>query len=202
VKVIGIIPARYASTRFPGKPLIDIHGKSMIQRVFEQCQKSNLDEVWVATDDVRIEANVQAFGGNVVMTSKDIPNGSERCRIAFKEINSNADAFINIQGDEPIMSPNNINLLIDLLKKDEVQIGTLIQIEEDEDDLVNPNRVKVVIDQEQRAMLFSRSVIPFPRTKPQDLNRHIHIGIYAFKSQILDDLQKIKPTAIESLQSN
>ena len=188
MKVIGIIPARYASSRFPGKPLVDIKGKPMIQRVYEQAIASELEEVYVATDDERIEKVVESFGGKVVLTSKDIRNGSERCIVAFKKVGKDADAFINVQGDEPLIDPKSINELVDLIKQDGVDIATLIRTEEDEDEIVDPNRVKVVVDKKGRALLFSRSVIPFPRKKTLHLKRYIHLGIYAFKSSILDTL--------------
>ncbi|MEM7160832.1 MAG: 3-deoxy-manno-octulosonate cytidylyltransferase [Bacteroidota bacterium] len=200
MKVIGIIPSRFGSTRFPGKPLIDIHGKSMIQRVYEQCLKSELDEVWVATDDNRIKEEVISFNGQVVMTSPDISNGSERCRVAFRMIQSDADAFINIQGDEPCISPQSINALIQTLKQEEVRIATLIRKEEDEDEIVDPNRVKVVIDKNGKALFFSRSVIPFPRKKPSDLIRYIHVGIYGFKSDCIDELDGMMQSAEEKAE--
>ncbi|NND77734.1 MAG: 3-deoxy-manno-octulosonate cytidylyltransferase [Flavobacteriales bacterium] len=197
MKVIGIIPARYASSRFLGKPLVVIRGKSMIQRVYEQARLSKLDEVWVATDDARIYDEIKKCGGNVIMTEEDIPNGSARCRAAFKEIGKGAEAFINIQGDEPFIHPDSINTLISLLRNGNVSIATLIQEEKDEDDIVDPNRVKVVIDKAGKALLFSRSVIPFPRTKPEGLKRYVHLGIYGFKAEILDQLEQLKTSPEE-----
>jgi len=200
MKIIGIIPARYASTRFPGKPLIDIKDKTMIQRVYEQAAQSNLSEVWVATDDERIKSEVLSWGGKVLMTPESIPNGSERCRFAFKEIGKDADGFINVQGDEPLIHPESINQVIGLLEKDEVQIATLIRTETDEDEIVDPNRVKVVIDRMGRALLFSRSVIPFPRKKPEDLVRYVHIGIYGFKGEVISKLEQLETSPEEKAE--
>ena len=191
MKIIGIIPARFDSSRFPGKPLIDIYGKSMIRRVYEQALKSDLEEIWIATDDERIYDEARSFNGNVVMTSPSIKNGSERCRIAFEDIGGNADGFINVQGDEPLINPKSINLLKKLLSNKHISIATLIKEENDPVALNDPNRIKVVCDKNGMALLFSRSIIPYPRQNSKELKRYTHIGIYGFKRDVVSQLNEL-----------
>ena len=164
--ILGIIPARYASSRFPGKPLADINGKYMVQRVFEQASKA-LDNVVVATDDQRIYDAVLSFGGKVVMTSDKHPSGTDRCAEAVrnyeKTYGQNIDVVINIQGDEPFIAEKQINLLAGLFANPKVQIATLVKPVDDEQTLFNPNKPKVVVDKNGKALLFSRQTIPHIR---------------------------------------
>ena len=166
MKFIGIIPARYASTRFPGKPLADLAGKPMIQRVYEQVQNV-LDSVCVATDDNRIEAAVQAFGGNVIMTSDQHKSGTDRCYEAYCKIGDGYDVVVNIQGDEPFIQPEQIEILKACFIDDSIQIATLVKPFRPDDDfettLFNANSPKVVLNKKNEAMYFSRSIIPYMR---------------------------------------
>lgn len=164
MKILGIIPARYASSRFPGKPLIDLNGKSMIQRVYEQAFKASfLTQVVVATDDQRIFDHVIEFGGMAVMTSSEHRSGTDRCAEVLSKTTKHVDAVINIQGDEPFIQPEQIDLLARLFEDDSVEIGTLIKPLHDTADLSNPNIIKVVIDTQRNGIYFSRSPIPFVR---------------------------------------
>jgi 3-deoxy-manno-octulosonate cytidylyltransferase (CMP-KDO synthetase) len=195
-KSIGIIPARYASTRFPGKPLVDITGKSMIQRVYEQVTQSNLDKVIVATDDARIYAAVQNFGGAVVMTGKH-ENGTARCIEAFFKETETYHILVNIQGDEPFIAPEQINAALSAFEVSDTQIATLAKQIKSLEDLLNPNVVKVVFSNPiaeniYNALYFSRSPIPFVRDLPQEAwlaQEHFykHIGLYAFSRSFLVD---------------
>lgn len=203
MKIIGIIPARYASTRFPGKPLVDIGGKSMIQRVYEQAKKtSSLSAVVVATDDARIENHVNSFGGEVVMTSEAHQSGTDRCFEAIQKFCSNADIVINIQGDEPFIQPEQIDLVASCFDTEEVQIATLVKKITAEQDLFNVNIPKVVLNTKGDAIYFSRQTIPFLRGKEtsQWLGIHTfykHIGIYAYRTQILAEITRLNPSSLE-----
>jgi 3-deoxy-manno-octulosonate cytidylyltransferase (CMP-KDO synthetase) len=207
MKILGIIPARYASTRFPGKPLVDIRGKSMIQRVFEQAQKAHsLADVVVATDDERIKEHVKKFGGNVVMTSTNHPSGTDRCHEALLKYSSQADIVINIQGDEPFISPNQIDLLASCFKNEATQIATLIKKITTAEELFNENIPKVVTDIHRKAIYFSRQTIPFLRGKNKDLwlKEHTfykHIGIYAYKTNVLSELVKLNTSLLENAEA-
>ncbi|WMX12976.1 3-deoxy-manno-octulosonate cytidylyltransferase [Aureispira sp. CCB-E] len=193
-KSIGIIPARYASTRFPGKPLIDIAGKSMIQRVYEQAMQSNLDKVIVATDDARIYQAVQNFGGTVVMTGLH-ENGTSRCIEAYLKETTTYDILVNIQGDEPFIAPSQINSILSAFNVPDTPIATLAKQIDNLDDLLSPNVVKVVFSTPiaagiHNALYFSRSPIPFVRDLPQEAwltQQHFykHIGLYAFSRSFL-----------------
>ena len=206
MKFLGIIPARYASTRFPGKPLADMLGKPMIQRVYEQVQHVT-DEICVATDDMRIEAAVKAFGGNVIMTSESHRSGTERCYEAFRQIGGDYDIIINIQGDEPFIQPEQIELLKKcFLKTPDTQIATLVKALNPtcdfQKDLLNPNSPKVVINHNQEALYFSRSIIPYIRDKEQLkwLESHIfykHIGLYAYKAEVLKEIVRLPQSSLE-----
>ena len=205
MKFLGIIPARYASTRFPGKPLADIGGKMMIQRVFEQV-KTCLDEVYVATDDERIATAVRGFGGQVVMTSHQHRSGTDRCLEAVQIINGDFDVVINIQGDEPFIHPEQIEGLKDCFISSETEIATLIKPITSAVEITNINRPKVVINQNQEAMYFSRSAIPFVRdSKPEEwINRNTfysHIGMYAYRYDILLELTKLPTGILEKAES-
>lgn len=206
MKVLGIIPARYNSSRFPGKPLIDIAGKTMIQRVVEQAAKSELiDEVVVATDDQRIFEHVQSFGGNVMMTSENHMNGTERCGEVI-ETYADFDIVINIQGDEPLIQPEQLGKVIALFEDDKVEIGSLCKKLTDADDLFNPNRIKVVKNAANDGLYFSRGAIPFQkdqkRTKWLDNADYFkHIGIYAWRLNTLKKLLQLPISQLEQLES-
>lgn len=211
MKVLGIIPARYASTRFPGKPLAIIHGKTMIQRVYEQVKKSSaVSEAVVATDDHRIEEQVLSFGGKVVMTSDTHRTGTDRCLEAAKKIMQQSgidyDVTINIQGDEPFIDPSQIDKVASCFLKPEVQIATLVKKLFMQDELFNPNIIKVVVDKNNRALYFSRSPIPYLRGKePSEwLNNHNyykHIGIYAYRSEVHVRIALLAPSPLEIAES-
>jgi len=202
MRVTGIIPSRYASTRFPGKPLADIGGKTMIRRVYEQASQSkSLSEVIVATDDERIFKEVENFGGKAVMTSPDHKNGTERCaEVAAK---TDSDVIINIQGDEPFIEPVQIDLLADCFSEADTQIATLIRKIDWDDELRNPSRIKVVLNKKNEAMYFSRSIIPNPISKQHfdELEFYLHIGIYGFRKEVLMELVKLPPTPLEGTES-
>jgi 3-deoxy-manno-octulosonate cytidylyltransferase (CMP-KDO synthetase) len=198
MKIIGIIPARYASTRFPGKPLINISGKSMIRRVWDQASKSTLHQLYVATDNAKIYDHVKAFGGKALMTSPDHPNGTSRCQEALEMISAsgmetNIHAVINIQGDEPFINPQQIDQVSLLFSDTAVEIATLARQITDENILLDHNVVKVVIEKKGRALYFSRQPIPFVRgIDPRDWVRshtfYKHIGIYGYKTDVLQKI--------------
>ncbi len=203
MKIIGIIPARYASTRFPGKPLIDIGGKSMIQRVYEQAKKTSLlTDVIVATDDIRIEKHVIDFGGKVVMTNETHQSGTDRCFEAIQKFDKSADIVINIQGDEPFIQPEQIDLVASCFDSPEVQIATLVKKTGSYEDLFNVNIPKVVLSTKGDAIYFSRQTIPFIRGKQENewLDSHTfykHIGIYAYRTKILAEITCLQQSSLE-----
>lgn len=207
MNVIGIIPSRYASTRFPGKPLTDIMGKSMVQRVYEQAKKSELlQEVFVATDDERIQQHVQAFGGNAVMTSQLHPSGTDRCHEAIEKINIPCDVVINIQGDEPFIEPEQIDNLARCFTDEQVYIATLVRKLSDMAHIQNSNRIKAVIDKNDFALYFSRQAIPFVNNVNdehwvKEFTFYQHIGIYAYRKQTLSEITKLKPSMLEKAES-
>jgi 3-deoxy-manno-octulosonate cytidylyltransferase (CMP-KDO synthetase) len=206
MKVVGIIPARYASTRFPGKPLALIKGKPMIQRVYEQALKSKLDAVVIATDDVCIADAVMDFGGQYVMTSPNHRSGTDRCCEALDLLKTKYDAVVNIQGDEPFIDPKQIDLLVDLIVRDDTPLASLAKRIDDADELFSPNAVKVVVNQEGNAMYFSRNPIPFMRNVDRDdwLAKgrfYKHIGIYAYKADVLHQVAHMEPSALEQAES-
>lgn len=206
MKVLGIIPARYASTRFPGKPLIDIQGKSMIQRVYEQALKaSSLDKVIVATDDERIAEAVRSFGGEFIMTGSGHQSGTDRCAEVSQQL-ADFNIVVNIQGDEPFINPKQIDLLVSCFDQPDVQLATLIKEIHTEEELFNHNIPKVVINGKQEAIYFSRHTIPYIRNaeKEQWLNTHQfykHIGIYGYKATVLHQLTKLQPSSLEIAES-
>ncbi|MCB0509885.1 MAG: 3-deoxy-manno-octulosonate cytidylyltransferase [Bacteroidetes bacterium] len=201
MRVLGVIPARMASTRFPGKALVDIAGKSMLQRVFEQARKSPfLNEIIIATDHEDIFKAAQSFGAKVMMTSTKHQNGTERCAEVLANLNSNFDILINIQGDEPFFDPQNIESLLSCFKQEEVQIASLVKRIEREEDISNPTVVKVVFNEKMKALYFSRAAIPFDREKV-GISFHKHIGIYAFRAEPLKDLVVLKPSRLESIEN-
>lgn len=206
MKVIGIIPSRYGSTRFPGKPLAMIKGKTMIQRVCEQAWKSKLDAVVVATDDMRIAEEVLGFGGKYVMTDPRHQSGTDRCFEALHILETEYDAVVNIQGDEPFIDPEHINLLVDLISRDDTQLASLAKKIQDEDDLFGSNKVKVVMDKAGNALYFSRNPIPYMRNVDRKLwmkkgTFYQHLGLYAYKTDVLRQIAMMKPTALEKAES-
>ena len=206
MKVIGIIPSRYGSTRFPGKPLAMIKGKTMIQRVCEQAWKSKLDAVVVATDDMRIAEEVLGFGGKYVMTDPRHQSGTDRCFEALHILETEYDAVVNIQGDEPFIDPEHINLLVDLISRDDTQLASLAKKIDDEDDLFGSNKVKVVMDKAGNALYFSRNPIPYMRNVDRKLwmkkgTFYQHLGLYAYKTDVLRQIAMMKPTVLEKAES-
>jgi 3-deoxy-manno-octulosonate cytidylyltransferase (CMP-KDO synthetase) len=206
VQIIGIIPARYASTRFPAKALADIGGKSMIQRVYEQAIKSpNLSRVLVATDDERIQKHVESFDGEVIMTSTTHQSGTDRCFEALQKSGEKADYVINIQGDEPFILPAQITRLSEVLNGS-VELATLIRKIESEEVLFSPNTPKVVVNNDMNVLYFSRQTLPYLRDVPQEewLNRHTfykHIGIYAYRTDILAEITKLPVSSLEKAEA-
>jgi len=207
---IVIIPSRYESTRFPGKPLADIGGKPMIQRVYEQAAKA-ISEVWVATDDQRIVDTVKKFDGNVVMTSTEHRSGTDRCAEAVLKASEitgkNYDVVINVQGDEPFMQPDQIELITECFNASpSTQIATLIQPILKNEDIFRSDMVKVILDNEQNAIYFSRSPIPYiVRTDEskwlENYSFYGHVGLYAYRNDILQKLSKLKEGLLEKVES-
>ncbi|HEV7348112.1 3-deoxy-manno-octulosonate cytidylyltransferase [Telluribacter sp.] len=206
MKILGIIPARYASSRFPAKALVEISGKSMIQRVYEQAaQATRLEQVVVATDDARIFSHVQEFGGRAVMTSPDHQSGTDRCFEALQAIGMQADYVINIQGDEPFIHPNQIDRLAEVLDQ-QTELATLVKVIEDEEILFNPNVPKVVLTRQQQVLYFSRQTVPYLRGLPSSdwLSSHTfykHIGIYAYRTDILAAITRLPVSALEKAEA-
>ncbi len=208
MKFIGIIPARYASTRFPGKPLKLLGGKPIIQRVYEQVSDV-LDDVYVATDDERIEATVKAFGGKVVMTSTSHRSGTDRCYEAYTKIGAEFDVIINIQGDEPFIQQEQLETVKACFDDETTQIATLVKPFTEADGLTaleNPNSPKVVVDSRMHALYFSRSVIPYLRslTPEKWLSAHTfykHIGLYAYRAEVLKAITAMPQSVLEIAES-
>lgn len=205
MKFIGIIPARYASTRFPGKPLAVLGGKTVIQRVYEQAT-SVLDEAWVATDDDRIYQAVEAFGGRAVMTRPDHKSGTDRIEEAAEKIGTDADVIINIQGDEPFIQPSQINTLMQLFDNTDTQIGTLGKKFESMEAAKSPNSPKIVTDLQGFALYFSRSVIPFVRgIEQEEWMTHFpylkHLGLYAYRREVLGEVTQLPQSPLELAES-
>jgi len=205
----GIIPARYASSRFPGKPLALIGNKTMIQRVYDQACKS-LDIVYVATDDKRILDAVLNFGGQVVMTSTEHQSGTDRCDEAVERIISETgnriDIAVNIQGDEPFIRPEQINLLVSCFSDMSVSIATLVRRSEPGEDVFNPNQPKVVVNLNGDAIYFSRTAIPFIRDAEMEQwsTKHTyykHIGLYAYKTDTLKKITLLPGSSLEIAES-
>ena len=205
MKFIAVIPARYASTRFPGKPLAVLGGKTVIQRVYEQAV-SVLPEAYVATDDERIFQAVEAFGGRAVMTRADHKSGTDRIEEAVEKIATGADVIINIQGDEPFIQPSQIETLMQLFDDPATQIGTLGKRFETIDAVRNPNSPKIVTDNRGFALYFSRSVIPYIRGIETDewLTHYPflkHLGIYAYRREVLAEVTRLPQSALEKAES-
>jgi 3-deoxy-manno-octulosonate cytidylyltransferase (CMP-KDO synthetase) len=208
MNIIGIIPARYNSTRFPGKPLADIDGKSMIQRVYEQSIKSKrLSRVIIATDDERIFNHIRDFGGNAVMSSPQHQSGTDRCAEIINADHENTwDAVVNIQGDEPYIHPEQIDLLCECLDQPSVKIATLVKKITSPDELFNHNNVKAVMNKRQEVIYFSRSPIPYNRNFPeQDWLKYSvyykHIGIYGYHTPVLLEISELAKTNLEITES-
>ena len=208
LRFVAIIPARYASTRFPGKPLVDIGGKTMIQRVYDQVSKV-LDDVYVAPDDQRIFDNVRSFGGKVIMTSDAHRSGTDRCYEAFTKLDDWFDVVINVQGDEPFIQPEQIEALKNCFADEETQIATLVKKITERDGvevLFNPNSPKVVIDKQNNALYFSRSPIPYKRGSDEknwiaEHDYYKHVGVYAYRSEVLSQIVQMPPSKLELAES-
>lgn len=207
---ITIIPSRYGSSRFPGKPLADIGGKPMIRRVYEQARKA-MKDVWVATDDERIAEAVKAFGGNVVMTSADHQSGTDRCAEAVRKASEltgkTYDVVVNVQGDEPFIQPDQIELIMDCFAQDPFsEIATLIQPILKNEDIFLPDMVKVVLDKNSNAVYFSRSPIPYrvgvePSKWMENFTYYGHIGLYAYRTDVLERLSGLPKSSLEMAES-
>lgn len=194
MKIIGIIPARYGSSRFPGKPLVDILGKSMIQRVYEQCKKaSSLSKVIVATDDERIYNHVLSFGGKVIMTSSSLPSGTDRCNEVIQSLKEKYDVAINIQGDEPYINPEQIDQVANLFSTKEVSIATLVKKIEDKSLISDINSPKAIFDSNGIAQNFCREITNFSTKKTY----FKHIGIYGYRTKTLSEICKLPPSKNE-----
>ena len=208
MKFLGIIPARYASTRFPAKPLAMLGGKTVIERVYEQVA-GVLDDAWVATDDERIEAAVKAFGGKVVMTSVHHKSGTDRCFEACTKIGGDFDVVVNIQGDEPFIQPSQLEAVKACFDDPKTQIATLVKpfiVENGLDALENANSPKVVLDKNRNALYFSRSIIPYQRNaeKKDWLKNHTyykHIGLYAYRVEVLKEITALPQSSLELAES-
>ena len=201
----AIIPARYASTRFPGKPLAVLGGKTVIQRVYEQV-KSVLSDVYVATDDERIFSCVESFGGKAVMTRKDHQSGTDRIQEAVEKTATQADIIINVQGDEPFIQPSQIQTLMQLFDNPSTQIGTLGKLFESIEAVENPNSPKIVTDMKGFALYFSRSVIPYIRGKERqnwfsEYPFLKHLGVYAYRREVLSEVTKLPQSSLEKAES-
>lgn len=208
MKYIGIIPARYGSSRFEGKPLADLGGKTVIEHVYRRAM-SAIGNVAVATDDMRIFKAVENFGGVAVMTSDKHRSGTDRCLEAYDNLGSDADVIVNIQGDEPFVEPAQIQQLMDCFDDPSTDIATLaLPFPKDGsyEELANPNKPKVVMDSRRNALLFSRSVIPFVRGKEKELwpsstDYYTHIGMYAFRISTLREITRLAPSTLEIAES-
>jgi 3-deoxy-manno-octulosonate cytidylyltransferase (CMP-KDO synthetase) len=206
MNILGIIPARYASSRFPGKPLVDIAGKSMIRRVYEQASKSkSLSAVVVATDNAEIFDHVKSFGGQVSMTREDHASGTDRCYETLAQQPDTFDYIINIQGDEPFIQPTQIDLLASRLDG-QTEIATLVKAIHEQETLFNPNVVKAVVSARREALYFSRATLPHIRLTPEEqwLQRHTfykHIGMYAYRTDILKQITQLPISTLEKAES-
>lgn len=208
MRILGVIPARYASTRLPGKPLLDIGGRSMVQRVVAQASKaSGLARVVVATDDVRIVDHVNGFGGHAVLTSPDHPSGTDRCwEAVLRTGEADFDAVVNIQGDEPFIAPEQIEELCRALADAPGGIATLAQEVTDDHDLDDPGEVLITTDVHMDALYFSRAAIPWLHRAGEG-PRHTqfrflkHVGLYGFRTEVLRELVALKPSALEMAES-
>ena len=209
MQILGVIPARYASSRFPGKPLANVCGKSMIQRVFEQAsQVKSLAQVVVATDDDRIMKHVKGFGGQVLMTGLHHNNGTSRCEEVLKTLEEKGESYdvvVNIQGDEPFIQPEQIEKVIAPFHDDRVEIASLATPVSENEELFNPNEVKVVMDTNGFALYFSRHALPYQRDIQESLwlKQHDyfkHLGLYAFRANVLKEVVRLAPSVLEQAE--
>lgn len=200
--VIIVIPARYGSTRFPGKPLAELQGKPIIQWVYEACKKANCGEVIIATEDERITSAAASFGAKAVMTSADCQSGTDRIYQATKGLG--ADYVINVQGDEPFVQPETIKAVVELVKNDDkTDISTACMPVTDANIINNPNHVKAVLAKDMRALYFSRSPIPYKREKTPESEKapyYLHCGIYGYKIKALEQFVKLPVSPLENLE--
>ena len=206
MKLLGVIPARYGSTRFPGKPLAMIGSKTMIRRTFERVALSSLDAVVVATDDQRIMDEVLGFGGKAVITRSNHRSGTDRCLEALELVGDDYDAVVNVQGDEPFIDPRQIDQVAALIRREDTMLATLAQPINDFESLNNPNVVKVVFTDDGEALYFSRHPIPFVRGAEieqwlQSTSYYRHIGIYAYKADALRRVALLPPSRLEQAES-
>ena len=205
MKFLGVIPARYASTRFPGKPLAKLGGKYVIERVF-MTVADTLDYACVATDDERIFQAVKAFGGNAVMTRSDHKSGTDRIEEAVEKLGGDWDVVVNVQGDEPFIAKSQIQTVCQCFEDESTQIATLGKLFDSTEALINPNSPKIVLDNKSYAMYFSRSVIPYIRNKNREewINNYNflkHIGIYAYKKDVLKEITQLPMSLLEKAES-
>ena len=206
MKILGIIPARYASTRFPGKPLIDILGKSMLQRVYEQtCKSKKLTSVVIATDDERIATHAKSFGAKVVMTKAEHPSGTDRCFEAYINTGEEFDYIINVQGDEPFIDPSQIDLLANICDGN-TELATLMIKYNSQDVLFDKGEVKITLNTNNEALYFSRMVIPFIKgVEEKEWHKHFnyfrHVGMYAYRKDVLEKVTKLQPSSLEKAVS-
>ncbi len=207
MRILGVIPARYASTRLPGKPLVDIGGRSMVRRVVEQArQAATLAHVVVATDDARIVDHVRGFGGDAVLTAPHHPSGTDRCHEALTMAAAGPyDAVVNIQGDEPFIAPQQIDAVCHVLREAPGGIATLAQVVTDERELDDPGEVLITVDKDMDALYFSRAAIPFLRdagTAPRhERHRFLkHVGLYAYTAEALARAVALPPSTLETAE--
>ena len=202
MKILGVIPSRYASTRFEGKPLKNIEGHTMIEWVYKRAEKADIDDLVVATDDERIYKTVQKFGGKAVMTSERHENGTSRIiEVIGNECYKEYDFIINIQGDEPLIDVDSINLLADSYRKEKSEIVTLKKELVIKEEIENPNIVKVITDFNDNAVYFSRSVIPYNRENRTGFGYFKHIGIYGYTADFLKKLGSLQDGVLEKVES-
>ena len=205
--IVGIIPARYASTRFPGKPLIDIQGKKMLQRVYEQAAKSKyLNKVIVATDDERIFSHIKSFGGEVVMTAEHHPSGTDRCWDALQQLDADFQYVINIQGDEPFIEPEQIDELAKQLADGTTELATQMIAVDNHEILFDKGEVKIVLNTNNEALYFSRMVIPFIKgVDEKEWHQHHkyyrHVGMYAYRKDVLEKITRLPVSILEKAES-
>lgn len=207
MKILAIIPARYNSSRFPGKPLADIGGKTMVERVYLQVKKAaGITNIVVATDDDRIAHAVKTFGGNCVMTSPNHPSGTDRCAEVLNQLSDDFEAVINVQGDEPFIHPEQIEQLAGLLRKHNTEIATLARRIHANEDIFDSSKVKVVFDSNKKALYFSRNAIPFDRQHVQEnwidhTEYYLHVGIYGYTVDVLRDITGLRVSSLEKAES-
>ncbi len=206
-RILAVIPARFGSTRLPGKPLIDIAGKTLIERVYAQTKQASLvSEVVVATDDQRIYNHVLGFGGKVIMTSANHPTGTDRCVEVAEKLGDQFDVILNIQGDEPFIAPQQIDALATLFQESTIEIGTLAKLIIDPAEIFDPKEAKVVFNESNHVLYMSRSAIPYLKDTPPEQwhtkqNYYKHIGIYGFRTEVLSQIAQMPQTVLEKAES-